>query len=127
MQGTEVIHVLVVDDHPLVRETVRAILSTEPRIQVTGEVGDGFAAAGAARDLCPDAVILDVTMPRVGGFELARFFQGQYPHTRIIMLSVHADAAYVEEALQVGAAAYVIKERAASELVPAILAAVPQA
>lgn len=108
--------VLLADDHAHVLEGVRALL--EPQCDVVGMVGDGQAALAAVDRLHPDIIILDISMPVMSGIEAARRLPQGGP--RIVFLTVHLDQALVDVAFASGAQAFVLKERAAEELLPAI-------
>ncbi|HZU11247.1 MAG TPA: response regulator transcription factor [Chloroflexota bacterium] len=116
------ITVLVADDHPLVRETVRTLLA-EMGITVIGEAVDGIEANELAAELHPRVAILDVAMPRMGGLEAAKRIRRTEPETRLIMLSVYDEPQCIARAEQAGACAYVVKRRLATDLVPAVHAA----
>jgi len=118
------VRVIVADDHSMVRSGLRALLEREPSISVVGEVADGRAALQAAKRLRPDVVVMDVTMPELGGVEGTRAIIAEVPGIRVVGLSMHADKRFVRRMLQAGASAYVLKDAAVGELVAAIGAAV---
>jgi DNA-binding NarL/FixJ family response regulator len=107
--------VILADDHLLVTQGIGKLL--EGRFDLVGTVGDGRAAIEAARDLRPDVILLDVSMPLLNGIEAARQIRTLAPETKIVMLSMHADPMYVSESFRAGCSAYVLKRSAASELV----------
>jgi DNA-binding NarL/FixJ family response regulator len=114
---------LLVDDHQIVRQGVWAILKTEPDFRLVGEAADGQEAVRLAERLTPDVLVLDLMLPGgLNGMEVARQVAKRSPKTRIVFLSMHANEAYVVEALRAGALAYVVKEAGAEELVRAIRA-----
>lgn len=115
---------VVADDHPIVRRGLRALLEGEDSCRVVGEAGDGLTALDLVERLQPDVAILDVQMPDLGGLEVARRVGERSPGTRVVMLSMHADEPFVREALRHGAAAYVLKGAAATDLIAAVHAAV---
>ena len=115
-----VIRVLLVDDHPIVRNGIRSLLSRRRDIDVVGEADDGEAAISSAGDLDPDVVIMDIGLPQMSGFEATRMLLMQRPHTRVIMLTVYDNKEYVIEALRIGAAGYLMKNCQSEELVKAI-------
>lgn len=117
------IRVLLVDDHQLMREGVAALLSKAPDIEIVGGVCDGREALDAARTLSPDVVVMDVAMPGLNGIEAARRLRIEYPRIRVVALSMHSDARYVQHMLETGACGYVLKLGAAEELLQAIRAA----
>ena len=112
--------ILLVDDHPLVREGIKAALEQQPGFVVVGEVADGTEVLGAVERLQPDIVVLDHILPGVYGMEVAEKLGEQLPSTRIIMMSMHEEEAYVGRALSVGVRGYVAKRAASDELVRAI-------
>lgn len=114
------VSVVLADDHKVVREGLQVLLGTEPDLRVVGESGDGLEAVRLVKHLEPDVLILDLTMPGLSGLEVARQARQQSPKTRVVILSMHANEAYVLEALQNGAAAYVLKESSATDLVFAV-------
>lgn len=114
---------LLADDHRIVRDGLRAILQSEPGFELAGEAADGVEAVRLAERLHPDVAILDLMMPGLNGLEVTRRVVKQSPRTRVVVLSMHAEQAYVVEALRAGASAYVLKEASAEELVRAIRAA----
>lgn len=114
------IGVLLVDDHAIVRDGLRMILEAQPDVAVVGEAANGRQALHRVRDLSPDVVIMDVAMPEMNGLEAARQISQDYPGTRVLMLSMHATAEYIHQALQAGAAGYVVKEAAGREVVRAV-------
>jgi DNA-binding NarL/FixJ family response regulator len=116
------VRVIVADDHSMVRSGLRALLEREPSISVVGEVADGRAALQAAKRLRPDVVVMDVSMPELGGVEGTRAIIGEVPGIKVVGLSMHADKRF--RMLQAGASAYVLKDAAVGELVSAINAAV---
>lgn len=116
------IRVLLADDHSLIRAGVARLLASLPGIEVVGEVGDGQAALDMVAQLMPDLVILDVNMPGLSGLPTARRLQSDFPKVRVMILSMHRDDAYVRQALEFGAAAYVLKDAAPTELESAIQA-----
>jgi len=118
------VRILIADDHPAVRKTVRTMLQRHPRFEVCGEAEDGSGAISEAERLKPDVVVLDVTMPVLNGFEAARGIKNSLPKTPIIMLSANADKGFVDEAKRIGARAYVAKTRVGEALVKTIEAAV---
>jgi len=112
--------ILLADDHHLVRQGLKALLEGEPHFRLVGEAGDGIEAVRLAERLRPDVLITDVVMPGLNGLEVTRQVTKIVPKTRILILSMYANDAYVFEALRNGASGYVLKESQASDLVKAI-------
>jgi DNA-binding NarL/FixJ family response regulator len=113
--------VLVADDYPLVRQAVRRLLTAEPGWEVVAEAADGHEAVRLAIELKPDLAVIDASMPALSGIEAARQIARATPATRILVLTVYDDEAYVTEAFDAGADGYVLKEAADCDLVRAAL------
>jgi DNA-binding NarL/FixJ family response regulator len=118
-----VIRVLLADDHTIVREGVRLCLEAMGDIEVVAEAEDGQVAVQLANQLRPDGAVVDLTMPRLNGVEAIRQIRRDLPDTEVVVLSVHDSEPYVVQALRAGAAGYVLKRNAATELAAAIRAA----
>lgn len=116
------IRVLVVDDHAIVRAGVRALLGTEPDIDIVAEAADGNAALDAVGKLLPDVMLADLSLPAMNGVELIRRAHALSPALRIVVLSMHASPEYVRPALQAGASGYVVKGSGLDDLVSALRA-----
>ena len=114
------IRVLLADDHALMREGVRALLTAMPDIEVVGEVGTGREAESLVLRLDPDVVLMDIAMPDLNGIEAARVIHLKCPAVRIVMLSMHATAEYVYRAFEAGACGYLLKEMAVEEVITAV-------
>jgi DNA-binding NarL/FixJ family response regulator len=112
--------ILLADDHALVLEGFRRILEEE--YELVGTAGDGYALLAAARTVQPDIVILDISMPLLNGIDTAGELKKICPTAKIIIVTMHADAAYVRSAFEAGASAYVLKRSAVDELEQAIRA-----
>jgi DNA-binding NarL/FixJ family response regulator len=116
------VRVLIADDHQIVAEGLRSLL--EPEFELVGIVADGREMLTAAQSLSPDVIVLDVTMPSLNGIEAAIQLRATGSQARIIFLTMHREATYAARALATGAAGFVLKHSAASELVTAIREAV---
>ncbi len=114
------IRVLLADDHAIVREGLRALLSREPDMQVVAEAGDGREALRLAQETQPDVATMDLSMPLLNGLEAARQMAAWDRGPRPILLTVHGEDRYVLEALRAGVRGYVLKKQAAADLVRAI-------
>ncbi|MFN2270072.1 MAG: response regulator [Anaerolineae bacterium] len=112
--------ILLADDHRIVRQGLRALLEAEPDFSLVGETGDGLEAIQLAERLQPDVIVLDLMMPGINGLEATRQISDNCPQTRVVILSMHADEAYVLEALRNGASGYVLKDSSADDLVRAV-------
>ena len=115
-----VVRLFLVDDHPLVRDGLRARLSPLPQIEIVGEAGSAAEALPLIDDLRPDLVLADVGMKEVSGIDMAAALQERRPEVRVVMLSMYDNPEYVQQALQAGARGYVLKDSPASEIVAAI-------
>jgi DNA-binding NarL/FixJ family response regulator len=114
------LQIFLADDHAVVREGLKALINSQPDMQVIGEAEDGRAACQRARDLQPDIVILDVSMPYLNGAQAAEQLKRACPNARVLALTVHEDTGYLRQLLKAGAAGYVLKRSAAEELIRAI-------
>jgi len=114
------IRVFLVDDHPIVRKGLRALLEEQNDIVVVGEAGSGQQALSVALAERPDVIVMDLSMPGVSGIEVTRQLSGQ---ARIVILSVHNEREYVLQALRAGAVGYVIKDTVLNDLITAVRAA----
>ena len=112
--------VFLADDHKLFREGLKELVNKEPSLRVIGEAGDGQTAIRMLRDLNPDIVIMDISMPDLNGIEATRQILSMNPDIKILALSMHSDRRFVSEMLRAGAKGYLIKEAAADELALAI-------
>lgn len=121
-RSVSVIRLLLVDDHAMVRAGLRELLKAERDLEVVAEAANGEAGARLTRELKPDVVIMDLSMPVVGGAEATKQILDSDPSVRILVLSAHEDAAYARAVLSTGAAGYVLKRSACDELVRAIRA-----
>ena len=110
---------VLVDDHRLLREGLRRSL-TEEGFDVVGEAGDGEEAIGVIDAVRPDVVLMDVTMPNLGGVEATKRIHAQHPAIRIVMLTMHADADVVADALRAGACGYLTKDSSTEDIAEAI-------
>lgn len=117
---SEHVRLLLVDDHPLVRDGVRARLEAVPRFRVVAEAGDANAALAAVRDQHPDCVLMDISMRGMHGIDLTRLMLTECPTLRVVMLTMHDEPQYVVEAFRAGARGYVLKDSPAQEIVTAI-------
>ena len=111
--------VVLADDHAIVRHGLRALLEMEPGIKLVGEAEDGLEAIRLVEQLSPDVLIVDLVMPGLGGLEVTRQVRRSSPQTRVVILSMHANEAYVLEALRNGALGYVLKGSQVVDLVQA--------
>lgn len=112
--------VVLADDHHLVRQGLRALLESEANVRLVGEAGDGLEAVRLVERLRPNILITDLIMPGLNGLEVTRQVTKVSPMTRVIILSMHSNDAYVVEALKNGAAAYVLKDAQANDLLQAV-------
>jgi NarL family two-component system response regulator LiaR len=117
---TETIHVFIADDHAVVREGLRALISTEPGIEVVGEAADGGEAVARVRSLHPDVILLDLVMPHKNGIEAIREITQENPEARILVLTSFADDDKVFPAIKAGALGYLLKDASPQELLQAI-------
>jgi len=120
IDGGKSVRVLVVDDYLPWRQFVCSALLARPTWQVIGQVSDGLEAVQKAQDLQPDLIVLDIGLPTINGIEAARRMRTSAPGSKILFLSENSSVEIVEEALRTGAAGYVVKSRAAQELLPAL-------
>jgi len=116
------IRILLVDDHQLVRVGMRTLLSALPDITVVGDTGDGRSALESIAALEPNIVLMDISMPGLNGLEATVRIAKEFPLSRVIILSMHANEEYVLQALRAGAAGYLVKNAAPEELELAIRA-----
>ena len=116
------ISVLVADDHGIVREGLRRMLEAEIDLEVSGEARDGREVLQQVEEQKPQVVVLDISMPRMGGLEALERLRTDYPDVKVILLSVHADPPFIQSAIALGADGYVLKNGRAAEIVTAIRA-----
>ncbi|MDQ3248075.1 MAG: response regulator transcription factor [Chloroflexota bacterium] len=114
------IKVLLAEDHTIVRKGIRSLLDSEPTIEVVGEAENGRIAVEKTEQLRPDVVVLDHTMPVLNGLEATRQIRKYYPATRVLILTMHTNEEYIFQFLQAGAAGYLVKQSAPTDLVAAI-------
>ena len=114
------LRLLLGDDHTLVRQGLRKILEERPEWEVVAEVGDGREAIKKAVALKPDVAIIDIGMPLLNGIDATQQIVRKVPETRVLMLSMHSDEAYVTRALQAGATGYMLKDSAGKDLLKGV-------
>jgi DNA-binding NarL/FixJ family response regulator len=110
------IRIMLVDDHTLVREALRTVLDQDSGMQVVAEVGDGDTALGAAAELAPDVVVMDVALPGLSGIETTRRLLARHPGMRVLALSTYLDRRIIQQMLDAGASGYIAKSAAGAEL-----------
>jgi DNA-binding NarL/FixJ family response regulator len=122
MRESTVIRVLIADDHAIVRDGLRALVDAQPGLTVVGEASSGMEAWRRAIELKPHVVVLDLSMPGVGGIEATERLARDCPDVKVLVLTMHEERGYVSRVLRAGAAGYALKRSASSELVRAIRA-----
>src|SRR5579863_991687 len=119
---THKIRVMIVDDHAILRAGLKVLVNAQADMEVVSEAPDGEKAVQAARDTRPDVALLDLTMPRVGGMKALQEIARNSRETRVLVLTMHDDTAYLRSAFAAGAAGYLLKRAVDAELLAAIRA-----
>ena len=114
------IRLLLADDHPVVRVGLRTLLEIEPDLRVVGEASTGAEAVELVAKLCPDVVVMDISMPEMDGLEATRRVRAAYQRVHVLILTVHAQERYLFPVLKAGASGYVLKSTIDTELIEAI-------
>lgn len=114
------IRILLADDHGVMRQGLRSLLEQEADMEVVGEAEDGQKALDLVRELVPDIVVMDITMPNLNGIDATRRIVGEFPKIKVIALSIHSSKRFVSDILRAGASGYIVKESLFDELVRAI-------
>jgi two-component system nitrate/nitrite response regulator NarL len=118
--GRKAIRVLLVDDHPVVRQGLNLCLARSENVSIVGEAADGREALRKAKELSPDIVLMDIDMPQMSGLTATDLLRKENPRTKVLILSMHSHSDYVLRILQSGARGFVLKDAAPDELVKAI-------
>jgi DNA-binding NarL/FixJ family response regulator len=114
------LRVFLADDHAVVREGLKALVNSDPEMEVSGEAGDGQSACRQIQELQPDVAVMDVSMPEMSGAQATEQLKRDCPSVKVLALTVHEDKGYLRQLLEAGAAGYVLKRAAAEELIHAI-------
>ncbi|MCB0832802.1 MAG: response regulator transcription factor [Bacteroidetes bacterium] len=114
------ITVVIADDHPMVRSGLKNILDREPDFEVVGEASDGEEALLAIQKFNPAVAIIDISMPKMNGAETTRVVVKKFPQTRILILTMHEDEAYIGKLIEAGAHGYILKDSSGEEIVKAL-------
>lgn len=118
--GGAVLRIVLADDHAVVREGLKALVNAQTDMRVVGEAADGEAAWQAARELSPDVLVMDLSMPVLGGAEATARVRRDCPGVKVLALTVHEEGVYLSQLLRAGASGYVLKRAAGAELVRAV-------
>lgn len=116
LQSSARLRIFLADDHPIVLEGIKALIAEDERLDLVGHALDGPTALRRAIDLRPDVVVLDLSMPGMSGIDVAKKLIAASPNCRVLFLTLHEDAAYLRQALEIGVAGYVLKRSATEEL-----------
>jgi DNA-binding NarL/FixJ family response regulator len=119
---TEKIRIVLADDHPIVLDGLRNLLRAEDDFELVGEAASGLSALKLIREKRPDVAVLDISMPELNGIVLCRRLTGELPDIRLLVLTLHEDRAYLNQAIEAGVRGYVLKRSAVENLVQAIRA-----
>jgi DNA-binding NarL/FixJ family response regulator len=119
---TEKIRIVLADDHPIVLDGLRNLIRAVPDFELVGEAASGLSALKIIREQRPDVAVLDISMPELNGIVLSRRLAGEMPALRLLVLTLHEDRAYLNQALEAGVRGYVLKRSAVENLVQAIRA-----
>jgi DNA-binding NarL/FixJ family response regulator len=119
---TEKIRIVLADDHPIVLDGLRNLIRAEPDLELVGEAASGLSALKIIREQRPDVAVLDISMPELNGILLSRRLAGEMPGLRLLVLTLHEDRAYLNQAIEAGVRGYVLKRSAVENLVQAIRA-----
>ena len=120
MHSNDMYRVVIAEDHTLFRQGLKALLSLEPEFEVVGEAADGFQAIQCAKELKPDIILLDISMPRVDGMAAIREIKSVCPEAEVLILTVHKTEEHVLETLKSGASGYVLKDASHEEFLLAM-------
>ena len=112
--------ILIADDHALVREELRAMLASEPGLEVVGDAENGEEALAMCRELHPNLVLMDVSMPKMGGFEATRAIKERYSKTAVLIVTAHEGQDYLREGIRAGAVGCILKGAPKEQLVDAV-------
>src|SRR5947208_8762921 len=114
------IHILLADDHTILRAGLKMMLNAQPDMEVIGEAQDGRQAISEGIRLQPDIILMDITMPDMNGIEATRQIKKMLPEVKVLVLTMHENDEYVFQALRAGASGYMLKEAADTELITAL-------
>lgn len=116
------LRILLADDHTLIRDGLKALINVQQDMEVVGEAGDGMLAYKVAKELQPDLIVMDVSLPEMSGAKSTERIKHELPSIKILALTVHEDKGYLRQLIQAGASGYLLKRAAAEDLIHAIRA-----
>lgn len=114
------LRILLADDHQMMRDGLKLLINAQPDMEVIGEAKDGLAAWQQAKELLPDMVVIDVSMPQMGGARATERIKRECPEIKVLALTAHEDRSYVSQLLEAGASGYMLKVAASGDLINAI-------
>lgn len=117
----EKLRILLADDHQMLRDGLRLLIDAQPNMRVVGEASNGHEALLKTREVSPDLVVMDLSMPEMNGLEATQRLRAEFPQVRILALTAHEDESYLAQLCKAGAAGYVLKRSAGDQLLQAII------